>query len=384
MKKASADFQIFVKPVGSMCNMACTYCYYLKNGSLHLGGNGGRMTEALLEEYIVQHINASTGPVIFFSWHGGEPTMTGLHYFERIVEIQRKHQPQDCRIMNGLQTNGTLLDDNWCRFLAAEGFVVGISIDGPEDLHSVYRHSVEGHSSFKETLRGYELLKSHNVQCEILCVVNAVNVEDPLRVYRFFKSLQCQFITFLPLVERLPEGWKTVTESSVSAKAFGRFLCTIFDEWKASDIGTIKIQLFEEALRTAFNLEHTLCIFKETCGGVPVVERNGDFYSCDHFVDSQHLIGNIGQTPLVELLESRRQIVFGLEKLYLMPLYCLNCEVRNMCNGGCPKDRFIKTPQGEPGLNYLCEGYKQFFKHCKPFVEEVAEVWRRETADNRQ
>jgi len=376
MKKVSADFQVFVKPVGSLCNMACQYCYYLKSSSLYPGERHACMTEKLLEQYIVQHINASSGPTIFFSWHGGEPTMAGLQYFERIVEIQRKHQPEDSRIVNGLQTNGTLLDDNWCRFLAAENFMVGISIDGPEDLHSVYRGSKVGHPGFKETMRGYELLKLHGVSCEILCVVNAVNVEQPLRVYRFFKDLQCEFISFLPLVERRTSGWNAVTESSTSAKAFGRFLCAIFDEWKAMDIGTVKIQIFEEALRTAFDLEHTICIFKETCGGVPVVEHNGDFYSCDHYVDSQHLIGNIGQTSLVELLESRRQEVFGLEKLYLMPLFCLNCEVRSMCNGGCPKDRFIKTPKGEPGLNYLCEGYKLFFKHCKPFVEEVAEVWR--------
>ncbi|HEY3370226.1 MAG TPA: anaerobic sulfatase maturase [Prolixibacteraceae bacterium] len=378
MKKAAADFQVFVKPVGSLCNMACKYCYYLKSSSLYPAERNGCMTEALLEEYIVQHIKATTGSTIFFSWHGGEPTMAGLPYFQRIVELQRKHQPAGCHITNGLQTNGTLLDDDWCRFLAVENFVVGISLDGPEDLHSVYRGGKEGQLGFKETMRGYELLKSYGVQCEILCVVNAANVEQPLRVYRFFKSIQCEFITFLPLVERLPTGWNVVTESSTSAKAFGRFLCVIFDEWKAMDIGTVKVQIFEEALRTAFDQEHTLCIFKETCGGVPVLERNGDFYSCDHYVDSQHLIGNINQTPLVELLNSRRQEVFGLEKLYLMPLFCLNCDVRSMCNGGCPKDRFIKTPKGEPGLNYLCEGYKHFFKHCKPFVEEVAEVWRNE------
>jgi len=336
------------------------------------------MKEELLEQYIVQHINASSGPTIFFSWHGGEPTMAGLQYFERIVEIQRKHQPAGYRIVNGLQTNGTLLDENWCRFLAAENFMVGISIDGPEDLHSLYRGSKDGHPGFQETIRGYELLNLYGVSCEILCVVNAVNVDQPLRVYRFFKDLQCEFISFLPLVERRTSGGNVMTESSTPAKAFGKFLCAIFDEWKAMDIGTIKIQIFEEALRTAFDLEHTICIFKETCGGVPVVEHNGDFYSCDHYVDPQHLIGNICQTSLVELLESCRQEVFGLEKLYLMPLFCLNCDVRSMCNGGCPKDRFIKTPKGEPGLNYLCEGYKLFFKHCTPFVEEVAEVWRRE------
>lgn len=376
MKKAAADFQVFVKPVGASCNLACKYCYYLKNGNLDIKKKNPRMTESLLEQYIVQHINASTGPIIFFSWHGGEPTLAGLEYFQRIVEIQRMHQPHNSRIVNGLQTNGTLLDDNWCKFLATENFMVGISMDGPEYLHNAFRGTKEGNPSFEETMRGFELLKSYGIQCEILCVVNAVNVEQPLLVYRFFKELQCDFLTFLPLVERLTSIGKTVSERSISAKAFGRFLCVIFDEWKASDIGSMKIQIFEEALRTAFDLEHTLCIFKVTCGRVPVVEQNGDFYSCDHYVDADNHIGNIGQTPLVELMGSLRQIAFGMNKLDTLPEFCLQCEVLNMCNGACPKDRFIKAPDGEPGLNYLCEGYKHFFNHCKPFVEEVAEIWR--------
>ena len=376
MKKAASDFQVFVKPVGALCNLACKYCYYLKSGALNPEKGNARMPDELLEDYIVQHINASPGPDIFFSWHGGEPTMAGLQYFKRIVEIQRMHQPKDCRIVNGLQTNGTLLNDDWCQFLAAENFMVGISIDGPEDLQSVFRNTKLGNPSFEETIRGYELLKTYGIHCEILCVVNAVNVEKPIRVYRFFKELQCKFLTFLPLVERLPSGENVASERSVSAKAFGHFLCTIFDEWKAFDIGEIKIQIFEEALRTAFDQEHTICIFKRTCGNVPVVERNGDFYPCDHYVDENHLIGNIGQTSLVELLESRSQKAFGMKKRDTLPYFCLECEVLDMCNGACPKDRFIQTPDGKPGLNYLCEGYKFFFTHSKPFIEEVSEVWK--------
>jgi len=376
MKKAASDFQVFVKPVGASCNLACKYCYYLENGSWYSKKRNPRMEESLLEKYIVQHIKASPGPNIFFSWHGGEPTLAGLQYFQRIVEIQRINQPEDTHIINGLQTNGTLLDEDWCRFLATENFVVGISIDGPENLHNAFRGTKDGNPSFEETIRGYELLKSYGIQCEILCVVNAVNVEQPLRVYRFFKELECEFLTFLPLVERRNSGGKSVSERSVSAIAFGQFLCTIFDEWKALDIGNVKIQIFEEALRPAFDLEHTLCIFKVTCGRVPVVEHNGDFYSCDHYVNADHLIGNIGQNSLVELLGSRRQEAFGMKKLDTLPYYCLQCEVLNMCNGACPKDRLIQSPDGEPGLNYLCEGYKHFFNHCKPFVEEVAEVWR--------
>lgn len=376
MRKAKEDFQVFVKPVGSVCNLDCQYCYYLKKGKLYPEEKSFRMSEALLEEYIVQHIGASGGPIIFFSWHGGEPTLAGLSYFQRIVEIQKKHQPENCKIVNGIQTNGTLLDENWCRFLSSENFVVGISIDGPAELHSIFRCSVDGNSSFVDAIRGYKLLQSYGITCEILCVVNAYNVLQPLQVYHFFKELQARFITFLPLVEELLIGENQVTTRSVPSKAFGEFLCTIFEEWKSNDIGKIKIQIFEEAIRTAFNLDHTLCIFRKTCGGVPVIEHNGDFYSCDHYVNPQYLIGNIQETSLVGLLESPKQIAFGKSKLTSLPGYCLECEVRDMCNGGCPKDRFVKTPDGSPGLNYLCEGYKHFFNHCKPFVEQVAEVWK--------
>ncbi|MDP3642301.1 MAG: anaerobic sulfatase maturase [Bacteroidota bacterium] len=371
------DFQIFVKPVGASCNMACSYCYYLEKTELlsELGLN--RMSDDLLEMYILQHIQASSEQTIFFSWHGGEPTLAGLEYYRRIVELQKKHLPSSRSIINGIQTNGTLLNDEWCRFLKMENFVVGISLDGPEKFHSANRFRKDGKSSFDEVLRGFQLLKARQIPCEILCVVHAENVANPLEVYRFFKSLNAEFLTFIPLVERLMPESNQVSERTVPAEAFGEFLCAIFDEWKTSDIGTVKIQIFEEALRTAFRLEHSLCIFKPVCGRVPVVEHNGDFYSCDHFVGPAHLLGNIGQTSLSDLLESQEQKAFGKAKLDLLPECCQNCEVRDMCNGACPKDRFIETPEGEPGLNYLCEGYKMFFNHCKPFVEEVAEAWRR-------
>jgi len=375
MRKASDDFQVFAKPLGAACNLACDYCYYLENQKLYPEENQKLMTADLLDEYILQHISASPGPDIFFSWHGGEPMLAGLQYFQQIVELQQKHRPENVRIVNGLQTNGTLLNEEWCRFLSGENFVVGISIDGPEELHSIFRHPISGRSVYEETLRGYQLLRTHRIPCEILCVVNAVNVAHPLPIYRFFKELQAEFITFLPLVEKRGSSKNKVSERRVPARLFGEFLCAIFDEWKARDIGKVKIQIFEEALRTAFNLEHTLCIFKKNCGNVPVLERNGDFYSCDHFVDRVHLLGNIREATLVDLLESPKQKAFGQAKQSTLPEYCLNCEVRPMCNGACPKDRFLFTPEGEPGLNYLCEGYKLFFNHCKPFVDEVAAVW---------
>jgi len=369
------DFQVFVKPVGAVGNLACQYCYYAEKEQLYPEERGFRMPEYLLEQYIIQHIRSSSGPELFFSWHGGEPTLAGLEFFERVVALQKKYLPENRSITNGLQTNGTLLTHEWCRFLKRENFVVGISLDGPENLHSSFRVRKDGQSCFEEVIRGYHLLKQYGIPCEILCVVNSVNVYYPLELYHFFKQLKAGFITFLPLVEKDTSSGKLVTERSVPSKAFGEFLCAIFDVWKTSDIGSIKIQIIEEALRTAFGVEHTLCIFKTTCGGVPVLEHNGDFYSCDHFVDERHLLGNIRETPFQILLESPVQRVFGQAKLTSLPHYCLKCEVREMCNGACPKDRFITTPDGEPGLNYLCEGYKLFFNHCKPFIEQVALVW---------
>lgn len=370
------DFQVFVKPVGASCNLACTYCYYLDKSELSAYSGLHRMADDLLEMYIIQHIQASAEPTIFFSWHGGEPTLAGLDYFRRITEIQKKHLPANRVALNGIQTNGILLNEAWCQFLKKENFIVGISIDGPEEFHSANRVRRNGQSGFNAVVRAYQHLKSHQIPVEILCVVNSVNVNFPLEVYRFFKSLKAEFITFLPLVEKQISGGKVVSERTVPAKAFGTFLCTIFDEWKTADIGTVKIQIFEEALRTAFGTEHSLCIFKPVCGRVPVVERNGDFYSCDHFVNPAHHVGNIRQKSLSEMLESQKQNSFGQTKIDTLPDYCLQCEVREMCNGACPKDRFINTPEGESGLNYLCEGYKLFFNHCKPFVEEVAEVWK--------
>jgi len=378
MVKASREFQVFVKPAGPICNMDCRYCYYLKKEHLFPEGESFRMPDEILEEYIVQHIEASPETVIRFSWHGGEPTILGLDYFHRIVELQRMHQPPDRRIANGIQTNGILLDDDWCRFFAKEGFAVGLSLDGPRKMHDRFRVTKDGGPSHEQVVQGYNLLKKHGVYTDILCVVNAHNVQFPLQVYRFFKQINAQYITFLPMVEPQPDTKDGVDPISVPSEAWGTFLCTIFDEWVDHDIGQVKVQIFEEAARTAFNQEHSLCIFRPTCGDIPVVEHNGDFYSCDHYVDAEHRLGNIMETPLVELLESPAQRAFGEAKLKVLPRYCQECDVRAMCNGGCPKNRFLRTPDGEPGLNYLCEGYKSFFTHCQPFVSEVAALWKRQ------
>jgi uncharacterized protein len=375
MAITSREFQVFVKPTGSLCNLHCQYCYYLDKEDLYPNVKTFQMPKEILEDYIVQHIEASLEEVIKFSWHGGEPTILGLNYFRKLVEFQRMHQPTNKRIVNGIQTNGTLLDEDWCRFLAKEGFAVGLSLDGPREFHDLYRVTKNHKSTYNQTIRGYNLLQKHRVNTDILCVVNAHNVQFPLEVYRFFKQINARYITFLPLVESgsLESGSSKI---SVPSEAWGQFLCTIFNEWIDKDIGRVKVQIFEEATRTAFNQEHSLCIFRPICGDIPVIEHNGDFYSCDHFVDDEHRLGNIKETPLIELLESPKQIEFGRAKLLKLPRYCQECEVRAMCNGECPKNRFLLTPDGEPGLNYLCAGYKRFFSHSQAFVSEVAALWR--------
>jgi uncharacterized protein len=380
--EASREFQVFVKPAGAVCNLDCEYCYYLATENVHRKGETFPMADDLLEAYIVQHIEASPAPEINFSWHGGEPTVLGVDYFRRIVELERKHQPPDRHITNGIQTNGTLLDENWCRFLSAEGFTVGLSLDGPQDLHDRYRVTKGGKPTHERAMRGYDLLRQYRIPCDILCVVNAYNVRHPSRVYRFFKMIKAPYIGFLPLVEPQPELESGVSHRSVPAVAWGDFLSSVYDEWLSQDVGRVKVQIFEEAAKTALGEEHRLCLFRKTCGDIPVVEQNGDFYPCDHFVDSEYPLGNIGETPLVELLESPEQIAFGRAKADTLPAYCRTCDVLAMCHGECPKNRIIQTPDGEAGLNYLCEGYKGFFSHCKAFLSDLALLRRRQPIEH--
>lgn len=376
MASESREFQVFVKPVGARCNLHCSYCYYLEKQGIARSVPGGCMSDGMLERYIRQHIEASTEPDIFFSWHGGEPTLAGLNFFRKAVTIQEAYMPEGSTVRNGIQTNGTLITDEWGRFLSKENFYVGLSFDGPERYHNLNRTRADGSGTFEEALRGLEILKQYNVPYEFLCVVSNDNVHAPLEIYRFFRELGAQYITFLPLVEEDGRGSGRATPQSVRPMDFGGFLVTIFDEWIEKDIGRVKVQIFEEALRTAFRQEHTLCIFRVECGGVPVVEMKGDFYMCDHYVDAEHRIGNIADLSLAEMLDHPLQRAFGEHKFRSLPYYCRECEVLDMCNGECPKNRFIKTPDGEPGLNYLCEGYKHFFNYCLPFVDEVARLWK--------
>jgi uncharacterized protein len=376
MTKMLREFQIFVKPVGAICNLHCSYCYYLEKKELYPSGTRFIMSDKVLEKYIIQHFEASTENTISFSWHGGEPLLAGIDFFRKVIKYQNKHKPAGAAIFNGIQTNGTLITDDWCKFLSDERFIIGLSIDGPADMHNIHRRTVNGSSTHQQVINGFELLKKHGIMPEILCVVNAENVKHPLEVYNYFKRLGASYLTFLPLVERQEGTFSEVTPESVPPVQFGLFLSAIFDEWVEKDIGKIKVQIFEEAARTAFNQDHTLCIFRENCGGVPVVEFSGDFYSCDHYVDSEHKLGNISNNTLAFFLDNKRQKEFGAAKSLTLPRYCLDCEVKAMCNGECPKNRIIETPDGEPGLNYLCSGYRQFFNHCRPFVEAVAEVWK--------
>ena len=377
MDQSSREFQVFVKPVGAECNLNCLYCYYLDKANMYNQKGSTIMSDEVLEKYIIQQIQANTETDIFFSWHGGEPVKAGLDFFRKVVHLQKEHKPSGRYIINGIQTNATLLNDSWCSFFKEEGFFVGISIDGPEKLHNKFRVSKNNYGSFRRTLKGYELLRKYDVTTELLTVVNSENVKYPLETYNFLKQLGSPFLTFLPLVEKETGSASGVSNISVAPEAFGSFLSSVFDEWVSKDIGRIKIQIIEEAARTAFNQKHSLCIFKKTCGGVPVVEHNGDFYSCDHYVDSDNLIGNICQTSLKDMLDSERQKTFGQAKYNTLPKYCLDCDVIDMCNGECPKNRFMKTPYGEPGLNYLCTGYKRFFNHIRPFVEAIASEWQK-------
>jgi len=370
------EFQIFAKPGGAVCNLECRYCYYLEKETLYPGTRAFKMDDDLLEEYIIQHIELSPGDVIRFSWHGGEPTILGVDYFRRIVELQRKHASPSRRIVNALVTNGTLLNGEWCDFLAGEGFAVGLSLDGPADLHDRYRVSRNQKPTHKRVMHGYSLLCKHGVPCDILCVVNETNVREPARVYRFFKEIGAAFVGFLPLVQHIDRGDEAEGPKSVPAADYGEFLNTIFDEWIRNDIGRILIQNFDEAARPVRGLEHALCIFRQTCGDIPALEHNGDLYSCDHFVDNDHLLGNILETSLAELLYGSTHEEFGNRKRDSLPRFCKECEVLDMCNGGCPKDRFISSPDGESGLNYLCEGFKSFFTHCRPVFERLLPLWK--------
>jgi uncharacterized protein len=356
-----------LKPRGAICNLGCHYCYYLRKEELYPGAHF-RMSDELLEEYTRQYIESQKGSEVLFAWQGGEPTLMGLDFFRQAVALQAKYRKPGVKIRNTMQTNGVALDDEWCRFLREGDFLVGLSVDGPRDLHDSFRVDKGGSPTFDRVMAGQALLKKHQVEFNILACVHAANVEHPLEVYRFLRDeIGTKFIQLIPIVEQSDrgglDGSARVTEQSITGRQYGQFLIAIFDEWVRRDVGHIFVQIFDVALSAWVGGRAGLCIFEETCGLALAMEHNGDLYSCDHFVDPCYRLGNIQENKLAEMVGSRRQAHFGQAKKDSLPQQCRDCGVQFICNGGCPKNRIAVTPVGEPGLNFLCEGYEAFFTH---------------------
>jgi len=362
-----AAFHVMLKPRGAICNLDCKYCYFLAKEMMYPGSRF-RMADDLLETYTKQYIEAQRVPEVTFAWQGGEPTLMGLDFFKRAVELQQRYCKPGMRIHNAFQTNGVLLDDDWCRFFHQHNFLIGLSVDGPKQIHDAYRVDKGGRPTFDRVMAGLALLKKHRVEFNILTTVHAANAEHGAEVYRCLRDeVGTQFMQFIPIVERDNEtGYQegdTVTDRSLTAEQYVRFLISIFDEWVRRDVGRVFVQIFDVALAAWAGERPGLCIFEETCGLALAMEHNGDLFACDHFVEPNYRLGNIQEIPLIDMVASAEQRQFGLDKRDKLPRYCRECEVRFVCNGGCPKDRFINTPDGEPGLNYLCGGFRAFFNH---------------------
>jgi uncharacterized protein len=378
---------IMAKPHGAICNLNCTYCYYLEKENLYAGsGREFRMADDVLETYIRQYIQSQPVQNVSFAWQGGEPTLLGIPFFERVVELQKIHA-NGKTVDNAFQTNGTLLDDTWGEFLARNKFLVGLSIDGPEEFHDAYRLDKGGQPTFARVMRGLAILKKHGVEFNTLTVVNRNNSYHPQKVYRFLKEIGSKYLQFIPVVEQVATQADAnglvllkpfarqethVSEWSVEPLQFGKFLTGVFDDWVVQDVGRIFVQVFDVALESWHGVPQTLCVFAPTCGSALAVEHNGDLYSCDHFVYPDNKLGNLMQKSLPSLVNSPQQTRFGNAKSLGLPSDCCECDVRFACNGECPKHRFEKTASGEYGLNYLCAGYKHFFHHIDPYMRFMA------------
>ncbi len=358
---------VMAKPAGPRCNLACTYCYYLGKEAV-LPKGPGRLPRDLLEIYIAQRLQASHGPVTHFEWHGGEPTLLGLDYFREIVRMQRVHLPSGRTLSNGLQTNGCLLDGAWAGFLAREGFSVGLSLDGPAELHDAFRKDAAGRDTHARVEKAYMLLRERGVFVNLLCVINARNAAAPDVVYDYFRRLGASHVQFLPLVA----GASCPASTAAPPEAIGEFLCRIFERWIREGVGRLVIQNIDEALRPLYGVSHALCVHRETCGDVAVLERDGGFYACDHFVDAGHRIGTLGERTLADLCADPRMLAFGNAKRNALPRVCRECEVLSSCNGGCPKDRAPAASGEAGGLNRLCPAYKRFFVHSRPALARLA------------
>jgi serine-type anaerobic sulfatase-maturating enzyme len=399
---APPAFHLLAKPSGSTCNIDCTYCFFLSKEALY-PNEKSRMSEVTLDEYLRQLLESHQGPEVTVAWQGGEPTLMRLEFFQRAVEIVERYRKPGQTVLHSFQTNGILLDDAWCEFFRAHDVLVGLSVDGPRELHDAYRVDRRARGTFDRVMEGWRLLKKHQVDFNVLCTVNAANEHHGRTVYRFLRDeLGATWMQFIPIVERAtPEtlpianlGWSDpggrkrllytqegnlVTERSVGGAQYGRFLVEVFEEWVRHDIGTVYVQLFDVTLEALFG-RHLLCIHAPTCGAAPVLEHNGDLYSCDHFVEPKYLLGNIHEEHMVTLMAKPQQRQFGLDKLETLTAQCRGCAVRHLCHGGCPKDRFVLSREGEPGQNYLCAGLELFFTHTAPAFAAMAQLLQQDRA----
>ena len=384
-QNAPPAFHLLAKPTGAACNLDCAYCFFLDKELLYPGSKF-RMTDEVLDSYIRQLIESHRTDQATISWQGGEPTLMGLDFYRRAMVLAEKYRRPGMTFLHTMQTNGTLLNDSWCEFFKEYNFLIGLSIDGPRELHDIYRLDKGGKPTFNKVMRGLRLLQKHGIEYNLLTTVNGVNADYPLEVYKFLRDeAGTDWMQFIPVVERINEDGltlyqegTTVSERSVLPEQFGRFLSTIFDEWVRHDVGHVYVQTFEATTRNWLGMESSgMCVFNETCGLGLAIEHNGDLYACDHFVEPNYHLGNIQEKHMIELVASDQQLQFGQDKRGALPQYCLDCDVRFACHGECPKNRFLITPDGELGLNYLCAGFKQFFHHIEFPMKIMAGLIRR-------
>ncbi len=372
---------VMLKPAGAHCNLACKYCYYLEKNNLYQNSHRHLMSDEMLEQFTREYIEAQTMPQVLFTWHGGEPLMRSIDFYKKALALQKKYA-NGKQIDNVIQTNGTLLTDEWCEFFAKNHWLVGISIDGPQEYHDHYRVTPAGKPSWEKVMQGISLLKKHRVEWNAMAVVNAYNAEHPLEFYHFFRDNGCQYLQFTPIVERLTEheDGRTLAsladdreiplaDASVTPQQWGNFLCTIFDDWVRHDVGKTFVEIFDCTLANWMGVLPGICAYSKECGHAGVMEHNGDVYSCDHFVFPEYKLGNIREQSLIDMLYGEKQQAFSRLKHTSLPRQCKECDMEFACHGECPKNRFEKDKYGEPGLNYLCQGYYQYYTHVAPYMD---------------
>lgn len=372
---------VMLKPAGAHCNLACKYCYYLEKNNLYQNSHRHLMSDEMLEQFTREYIEAQTMPQVLFTWHGGEPLMRSIDFYKKALELQKKYA-NGKQIDNVIQTNGTLLTNEWCEFFAKNHWLVGISIDGPQEYHDHYRVTPDGKPSWEKVMQGISLLKKHRVEWNAMAVVNAYNAEHPLEFYHFFRDNGCQYLQFTPIVERLTEheDGRTLAsladdreiplaDASVTPQQWGNFLCTIFDDWVRHDVGKTFVDIFDCTLANWMGVLPGICAYSKECGHAGVMEHNGDVYSCDHFVFPEYKLGNIREQSLIDMLYGEKQQAFSRLKHTSLPRQCKECDMEFACHGECPKNRFEKDKYGEPGLNYLCQGYYQYYTHVAPYMD---------------